>query len=210
MREVSGIPRLVDEAQARAIASLVMDGGIPQNAREVHYPYYWYRLRATAGTLLGESTIDLSCLVDGRTGLLATSDLLTVCRRIVPQDDVLGSIVGEPEAEEAVRRYLPHVLLTGRRWLHHRNVDLRNGLLVHKPFWVMGGAAETILVDGVTGLVHPLDVRTEIVHGITVLVPSGTSGDYPSTSANSRTAAAVGAGAPSGAIGPSLTRQSVT
>ncbi len=159
-REVAGIPRVVDEAQAHAVASGVMYGGTPQSAREVHYPYFWYRLRATATTLFGESSIDLSCLVDGRTGRLATSDLHAVSQRMVPEDDVLGSVVDEQEAAEAVKRYLPHVLLTGRRWLHQRDVDIPHGLLVHKPFWVMSGAAETILVDGVTGLIHPLAAPT--------------------------------------------------
>ncbi|HSF16638.1 MAG TPA: hypothetical protein VLK65_13910 [Vicinamibacteria bacterium] len=120
------------------------------NARaelRVYYPYHWFVSRAPGR--------QVHFLVDARKGLVATADPFQTETREVAEEDVLAAAVGEDEARQRVRRHVARI--------PHRGGDRRlfeNGI-VYKPFWILSlssppGSRLHMLVDGITGRVHPL------------------------------------------------------
>lgn len=146
----------IDEAGALEIARRTGTSPSPPAGRRLHYPYYRFLFRSTASTLLGESTSRVCCLVDGRTGLAATSDPFETVTLSPPSEDVLGPAVGEAEAEGLARRLARHVIHARKRSLATPRIELLDRGLVYKPFWVVAGGTASVLVDAVTGAAFPL------------------------------------------------------
>jgi hypothetical protein len=150
------IPPAVDADGALSIATETGAGPARATPRQLHYPYYWFAFRSTVRTLLGESSTRLRCLVDGRNGHLATSDSFEPVTRAVPDKDVLDCILEEPEAERAARRFAPGAFRARRRSFVEARIELVDGGLVYKPFWIVKVEEGGLLVDGVTGALLPL------------------------------------------------------
>jgi hypothetical protein len=146
----------IGERDATRIARPAAGWSSPLTARRLHYPYYWFTFRSTASTILGPSRMRVACLVDGRTGLFATSDPFDIVTRSVPREDVLDHALGEAEADAVARRGVPHAIQARRRSLVAEHRELLDCRLVYKPFWVVTGETARVLVDGVTGAVFPL------------------------------------------------------
>ena len=113
----------------------------------VYYPYHWFVSRAPGRRV--------HFLVDARTGLVATADPFHTETREVAAEDVLDAAVGEDEARQRVRRH------AARTQYRAGNGGLFDNGLVHKPFWILSlssppGKRLRMLVDGITGRVHPL------------------------------------------------------
>jgi hypothetical protein len=146
----------IEESDATRIARQVTGWSAPPTPRRLHYPYYWFLFRSTASTMLGRSTSRVSCLVDGRTGLFATTDPFDTVMCPVPRDDVLDHVLGEAEAAVVAKRSLPHAILARRRSLVADSTQLLDRRLVYKPFWLQTAENASVLVDGATGAVFPL------------------------------------------------------
>lgn len=145
------------EVDASEAARLSIDSGSGTErgvARPLFYPYYWFLFRETVETFFGSSSIRISCLVDGRTGLGATSDPFDVELRRVGGGDVLACAIEEGEALEVGRRLVRLAPRARRRALVIARRELLDRCLVYKPYWVVSSRREEApwsLVDGVTG-----------------------------------------------------------
>jgi hypothetical protein len=146
----------VDASEAAGISIASSAGIEAPPPRPIFYPYYWFLFRETVETLLGASSIRISCLVDGRTGLSATSDPFEIELRRVGGGDVLDYSVPEDDALERARRFVRHSPRAARRRaLASSRREEVDRSLVYKPFWVVRSGADapasSLLVDGVTG-----------------------------------------------------------
>ena len=129
--------------------------------RTVYYPYLWSRLRYATRTLLGTSGVQLSCLVDLRTGVPSTTDPFDLTRIETETGAVMAPRLDEGAALRIARRYGAHAAPGRRTALMAPSVTVLDQRLVYKPFWIVdgtdrGGSAFRILVDGISGRVHPL------------------------------------------------------
>jgi hypothetical protein len=153
-RTLCCIRAAVGPEEAARIAARAAPG--LRHARQLYYPYHWFLFRSVTRTLLGSSSTRLSCLVDARTGLFATSDPFEVVTCSAPEQDVLDCALAEPDAEAVARRQAPRVVRSRRRSLVGERVELCERGLVHRPFWVVSTERAGLLVDGVTGALLPL------------------------------------------------------
>lgn len=150
---------------AEAVLARAASEWTPRAERRLYYPYYWYLFRYHVRTFLGTSAMPVSCLVDARTGLGATSEPFTRERLDVRDDDVLPPRLGEVEARRIAERYCGYVVGRRRKALVATEVEVIKHAVVHKPFWVVTCARERetafqMLVDGITGGFHPLASRS--------------------------------------------------
>lgn len=152
-------------------ASALLESAAPISAdveRKLFYPFHWFLLRSSTRTLLGESALRVSCLVDGRTGLCATADPFVLEDVRPSRDDILDAKLGELEACRIAERYVAFVARRRQKALVSPGLELLQTRLVHKPFWVLGcregsGPSFRMLVDGVTGGFHPLPASAFVV-----------------------------------------------
>jgi hypothetical protein len=100
--------------------------------------------------------VRISCLVDGRTGLGATSDAFDTVITQVSERDVLPCVTDEGRAFELGRRLAQQAPGARRRALTSPRRELLERGLLYKPFWVVRAGRTTILVDGITGGLHPI------------------------------------------------------
>lgn len=147
---------------ARAAALLESAGSVSADVeRKLFYPYRWFLLRSSARTLLGESALRMSCLVDARTRLCATADPFELEELRAPRDDVLDAKLAELEGRRIAERYAAHVVRGKRKALVRSELELLEAKLVYKPFWVVrctarGDREFRTLVDAVTGGFCPI------------------------------------------------------
>lgn len=128
--------------------------------RELFYPYYWFLWRASFRSLFGRGGGKISSLVDARQGVAATSDPFEIDAAQVSSGDVLGSKVLAQDAERRARRAAARAVSRRERALLPAAWSLVDRALVHKRFWVVRAGSRRLLVDAVTGCVHPLGPAT--------------------------------------------------
>ena len=148
------------EGVERLVRSTAPEGTV-RAARKLYYPYFWLQLRAVATTYLGRSAVRLSCFVDSRTRLGATTDPFEL-EHIDPNErDIITPRVDESEAHRIAERYTGYVLRNRRRALVAPTIELLSCRMVHKPFWIVKCSRAhqpsfRVLVDGLTGGFHLL------------------------------------------------------
>ena len=130
--------------------------------RRLYYPYFWLQLRYGAHTFLGKSAVRLSCFVDSRTRIGATTDPFEL-ERIDPNErDIITARVDESEAHRIAERYTGYVLRNRRRAFVAPTIEVLSCQMVHKPFWIVTSRSRAqppslrVLVDGITGGLHAL------------------------------------------------------
>lgn len=164
--------RAIRTAIGREEASAILESAAPVSAgveRRLFYPFHWFLLRCSTRTLLGRSAVRVSCLVDGRTGLCATTDPFELVELRISGNDVLDTKLPELDGRRVAERYVAYIVRGRRKALVRPELELLDGALVYKPFWVVccteGGATPFhVLVDGVTGRFHPLPVPPRAVN----------------------------------------------
>ena len=122
--------------------------------RRLYYPYFWLQLRYAANTSLGRSVLGLSCFVDLRTRVGATTDPFELEHIDPDERDIITPRVDEAEARRIAERYTGYVLRNRRRALVAPTIDV-------VPFWIVTCSRAhqpsfRVLVDGVTGGFYPL------------------------------------------------------
>lgn len=132
-------------------------GGAAALERELLYPYHHFGVRGRLRSLFGAREVSAECLVDARTGHAATADAFTVVRRSCGDEGCLAPIVSATEARRRAERYSTHAL--GRAWRIAADFRLELTVhgIVHRPFCVVAGGGRRLLVDRVTGEMHPLN-----------------------------------------------------
>ena len=132
--------------------------------RKLYYPYFWLQLRYAAHTFLGRSAVRLSCFVDSRTRVGATTDPFELEHIDPDERDIITPRVDECEAHRIAERYTGYVLRNRRRALVAPTIEVLSCQMVHKPFWIVTSRSRSqqsslrVLVDGITGGFHLLNV----------------------------------------------------
>ena len=124
--------------------------------RQIYYPYHWYRAAGSAPGLFGRRPVSLSCLVDACNGVVSTADSFTLDEVTVSGAVLVSARQDAGEAGLAARRYVTHALGRGLRTVANFNVDLDHRGVVYKSFWALRCGDSRVLLDGVTGRLHPL------------------------------------------------------
>ena len=129
--------------------------------RKLYYPYFWLQLRYAANTYLGRSAVRLSCFVDSRTRLGATTDPFELEDVDADERDIISPCVDEREAHRIAERYTGYVLRNRRRALIAPTIEVLSCRMIHKPFWIVTcsraqQSSLRVLVDGITGGFHLL------------------------------------------------------
>lgn len=142
--------------EAEQIVSSAAPGWTARFERKLYYPYYWFHFRHSARTLLGTSAVRVSCLVDARTRVGATTDAFD--REYVHTDAsaTVDATLDEREALRIAERYTAYVIRNQRKALVVPRIEVLEQEAVHKPFWIVGCRRDgelrfRVLVDGVTG-----------------------------------------------------------
>ncbi len=148
-------------AQAEGVIASTSGEWTSRARRRIYYPYFWFHLRYATRTLLGKSSVRLSCLVDTRTGLASTADPFDVERLDPNAGALMEPRLAEDDALRIAHRHGAYVVRNGRKALSVPEVTVLERCQVYKPFWIVDGTkrrASTfrVLVDGLTGRFHVL------------------------------------------------------
>lgn len=135
--------------------------------RELYYPYYWFSLRFGASTLFGRTAMRVSCVVDARTRVAATTDPFRLARAKSNGSWTLEPRVIRADALEIARRYGGYVMRNRRRALVVPRVDVIEGALVFKPMSIvrlsrLGAPSFRVLVDRMSGGFHLLSEQKSV------------------------------------------------
>ncbi len=159
--DVVAIAGGLTSAQAEGVVASSSSEWTSRARRKIYYPYFWFHLRYATRTLLGTSSVRLSCLVDTRTGLTSTADPFELERVDANAGAVMEPRLAEDEALRIAHRYGAYVVQNQRKALIVPEVTVLERCLVYKPFWIVDGTQRCqssfrVLVDGVTGGFHVL------------------------------------------------------
>ena len=109
--------------------------------------------------MLGKSALRVECLVDARSQVSSTSDPFELESVAADEADVVAPRVELAEALGLAERYASYVTKNRRKALVTPKMEVLAQRLVYKTFWIVDCAeAYTLLVDGVTGGFHPLNL----------------------------------------------------
>ena len=161
---IAAIRALVSREEAEQIVSSAAAGWTAHFERQLYYPYYWFHFRHSTRTLLGTSAVRVSCLVDARRRVGATTDAFE--REYLPADTsaTLDPTVDENEAFRIAERYTAYVVRRQRKALAITRMEVLEKEPVYKPFSIVscerdGEPPFRVLVDRVTGGFQPLSPK---------------------------------------------------
>lgn len=155
-RDITLIRAEIGASEATSVVAAVAGTEDVKIDRRVYYPYHWYRAAGSAPGLFGRRPISLSCLVDACNGVAGTADSFAVDKTTVSAAALIAARQEPDDVSLAARRYVTHALGRGLRTVADFSVDLDHRGIVHKSFWVLCCGECRVLVDGVTGQLHPL------------------------------------------------------
>jgi len=156
---ISVIRQQVDAASALRSIDALAGAATASIERKMYYPYYRFKANCTVPTLFGRKMMTVNCLVDGVSGLGATSGAFSIDPATVPADAPLQLAVSEGEAERAVRRTVSHQLSRKLRMIASFQVDIEPQSIVYKGFWIIRSQDTLVMVDSSSGCIHPLNSR---------------------------------------------------
>ena len=124
--------------------------------RTIYYPYHWYRVAGSAPTWVGRRPFTVTCLVDARSGAASTADRFTVEPATVSAGALLLPRTEAIDATRQAERYLSHALGRRLRAIASFGLTLDHRGLVYKAYRILRCDGTGVLLDGVTGELHPL------------------------------------------------------
>lgn len=124
--------------------------------RAVLYPYLRFTARCVVPTISGRKTISVDCLIDGIHGQGATADVFASDDIIVSNETQLHATIREDDARRTAERTVTHRLGKELRMIAPFDVRLEARGTVYKRFWIVRAGTERIMMDSVTGHLHPL------------------------------------------------------
>jgi len=143
-------PQITRSDAERAVADV--SGQAARVERSLYYPYLWYRLRYGLTTLFGQPRFEAECLVDGRKGLVSTTEAFETIELRPAAADLLELRQDPDSGALAARRTLSHLLTKQFRTLTAVELETAGSQLVYKEFWVLrcGAQGPSVLVDSTT------------------------------------------------------------
>ena len=156
MRAIARVRGSIGRERAERLIARVSGGWTPRAEARFFYPYFWFLFRCSAITVIGESGLKISCLIDGRTRLGATADAFELEHVAVPAAEVIAPRLEEGDARPLAERYVAYVLRNRRKALVAHKLEVVDRALVFKPFWILSCTngskpAFRVMVDGITG-----------------------------------------------------------
>ena len=124
--------------------------------RNVFYPYHRFLADCTVATILGKKSLSVSCLVDGVNALGATTDPFDVKQTKVVAAEIMATKVTKDEAHRAAFGILRHQISRHLKMMAAFDIRLTKQEVVYKEFWILRSRNALIMVDSVTGGIHPL------------------------------------------------------
>jgi len=156
MAEYRLLRALLDERAAVTRVGALLDAADVQIERRVYYPYYHFAVQGELRWLFRRKRLRFDCLVDARTGHASSADPLDVERVATLSEGGLAVQQTPGEAARRARRYAQHAMGRGLRLMSNFNTRLEACGVVYRPFWILGSGSMRILLDAVTGELHPL------------------------------------------------------
>lgn len=153
---INSLPEHVTVQDARALIERETGRSTGDAPQQVSYPYHWFRAQPSVPRLFGRRQVDVSCLVDARTGIASTCDTFQPQSRNVDRRVVLSVTNSTATAERAARRCLTHSLAKRLRTIADFRVQPENLGVVFKTYWILSCAGQEIILDSATGAWHLL------------------------------------------------------
>jgi hypothetical protein len=120
------------------------------------YPYYRFKAGCKVPTIIGRQDVVVDCLVDGINGLGATADPFSTNQLSVNYENVLKPELSNREAVKIAHRTVTHQLGKKLKMIAPFNVVLEAKGLLYRSFWIVRIGDSRIMVDSVTGSMHPV------------------------------------------------------
>jgi len=120
------------------------------------YPYYLFRAGCKIPTIVGKQDVSVDCLVDGINGLGATADPFITEQLNVTDENHLKSEISNSEAVKVAHRTVTHQLGKKLKMIAPFDVTLEARGMIYRSFWIIRIGDRRIMVDSVTGGMHPL------------------------------------------------------
>ena len=120
------------------------------------YPYFQFTARCKVPTVVGKKEVTIACMVDGVNGHGATADHFSVEEIMVPEDSRLQLGISHDEATKIAQRTVMHQLAKKLKMIAPFEVALESTGLVYRSFWIVRVCDKRVMIDSVTGAMHPL------------------------------------------------------
>jgi len=120
------------------------------------YPYFQFTARCKVPTVVGKKEVTVACMVDGVNGHGATADHFSVEEIMVPDDSRLQLGISHDEATKIAQRAVTHQLGKRLKMIAPFEVALESAGLVYRSFWIVRVGDKSVMIDSVTGAMHPL------------------------------------------------------
>jgi len=120
------------------------------------YPYFQFTARCKVPTVVGKKELTIVCLVDGVNGHGATADHFSTDERIIQEESRLQLGISQDEAAKIAQRTVTHQLGKKIKIIAPFDVVLESTGLVYRSFWIARVGGKRIMIDSVTGAMHPL------------------------------------------------------
>lgn len=124
--------------------------------REVDYPYFWFRASASLNWPFRGRSLTIDCLVDARTGSVATTDPFDVESCAADPAMPLDACHDPAAADATARRFAAGVIARRLRSPGLASVNLESCGVVYRRLAVVTTAAGRFLADPATGDCYPL------------------------------------------------------
>ena len=124
--------------------------------QKLFYPYYRFKAGCKISTMLGKQDVAVDCLVDGINGLGATADPFVTDQLNVTDENLLKPEISKREAGKIAHRTVSHQLGKKLKMIAPFDVTLEAKGMIYRSFWIVRVGDSRIMVDSVTGGMHPV------------------------------------------------------
>ena len=124
--------------------------------QKLFYPYYRFKAGCKVPTMIGRQDVAVDCLVDGINGLGATTDPFATEQLPVMDENRLRPEISNREAEKVAHRTVTHQLGKKLKVIAPFEVTLEAKGMIYRSFWIVRIGDSRIMVDSVTGSMHPV------------------------------------------------------
>jgi len=120
------------------------------------YPYFQFTARCKVPTVVGKKRVTVACMVDGVNGHGATADHFSTDEIMVPEKSRLQLGISHDEAKKIAQRTVTHQFGKKLKLIAPFEVALESSGLVYRSFWIVRVGDKRVMIDSVTGAMHPL------------------------------------------------------
>ena len=124
--------------------------------QKLYYPYYRFKAGCKVPTMIGKQDVAVDCLVDGINGLGATADPFITDKLMVTNENLLHPDISRDEAVKIAHRTVTHQLGKKLKMIAPFEVTLEATGLVYRSFWIVRIGDSRIMIDSVSGGMHPV------------------------------------------------------